>query len=1065
LYAQQNSLVFVDPLIGSSKSSVFTKWGSEGGTYPGAVAPSGYIQLTPETRVLKTKGYDFRDSTIYFFSCLHHNSGFPNGSAGRLFIMPVEVSQKFNLYRYNRTFTHRNEIAQAGYYSVLFPDNNTLVETTASERAGIFRITFPAHVVPQIFIGDAGDISSNSDTIIHGTNFNAVIQLSKGYTSKQEVDGGWLINFTASETGTTVITLTISASTVSVESAQRNIEVEVGERGFDNLRQRTQTSWTKALSVISIDDDDQEKKKIFYTALYHSMLIPWIVSDVDGNYRGADGKVYKASGRRQYGNFSPWDTFRSLNPLLTLLFPGKENDIVLSMLDIYRQTGYLPVESMTGNHAVPIIVDSYLKGITGFDSALAYTAMRKSIVDPPFIQQDMQVYQTLGFIPFSLPESVTRTVEYAYDDWALANYSKAVMHNNDDYNLLLKRSYNYRNLFNVDDLLLLPRNKNEFKMQPGTSGYKEGDKWVYSWFVPHNTRDLINLMGGNKAFADRLDSALTSNAIVFDNETVFHIPYLFNDAGEPGKTQRWLRNLRATRFAATPGGLPGNDDLGSMSSWYVFSALGIYPMCPGRPLYAVGSPLFNAVTMHLENGKKFTIKSKNASNENIYVKSIVLNGEVYNKLIIPHSSLLQGGEMNFIMDRISNKNWQKNNSYIGWSETTNDASFSIVNYSVSKNKVKPNELLWVYFTVKNNGSLGTKRISLFVNNKLYGYKNCMIPANAAITDSIGCRLYSYGKSTIKIESVIGKTVEVMKLDNGIAASLKVSALLVKPIIKDNEEQIISFNVQNISGVERRFKIPVLLNDSLIQVHNILLEPGEIATVSQTVSVTKNGFHSISINGLRKIFKVYDTNKDAIVLDLDMKHSKSDSVIDDRSGFGNDGRIIRTDGISDTLHAGGLLLGKNCFIEIPNSGSLDMLKVSITMMAWIYPTGENNGLVDLFTKGDSHVLQTSGNKTLTFFAGGWGRGDCSVELPANWKNSWHHIAGVCDGKSLKIYIDGKLTGTTQLEDSVNLSIVNKWNLGRNEEFPSERIFSGYMDDVKVFIEPLSASEIVFEMNHK
>jgi predicted alpha-1,2-mannosidase len=281
--------------------------------------------------------------------------------------------------------------------------------------------------------------------------------------------------------------------------------------------------------------------------------------------------------------------------LLTLLYPDKQQDVILSMLDIYKQTGHLPTESMTGNHVIPIIVDSYLKGITGFDSRLAYTAMKKSVLEPPFVQSDMEIFNQKGYIPFTRSESVTRTVEYAYDDWALSQFAKNVVHENKDYLLLQNRAFNYRNLLNTGDLFMLPRNDSEFKLQPGMSGYKEGDKWVYSYFVPHNANDLINLMGGNEQFTARLDSALANNVILFDNETVFHLPYQFNQAGNPALTQKWLRQIMLQRFSNSPGGLPGNDDLGSTSSWYVFSAMGIYPVCPGRPDYAIGTPLFKSV--------------------------------------------------------------------------------------------------------------------------------------------------------------------------------------------------------------------------------------------------------------------------------------------------------------------------------------------------------------------------------------------------------------------------------------------------------------------------------------
>jgi putative alpha-1,2-mannosidase len=1043
---------YVNPFIGTTTSEVLTKWGSEGGTYPGAVAPSGFIQLTPETRISGTRGYNYKDSSIYYFSCLRHMSGFPSGSAGQLFIMPVSSADTNG---YKRSFSHSNEQAEPGYYRVLLSDG-ILVEATASERAGMFRFRFPAGTPPKIWISDAGDITVNSSTTVQGSTVHSVFKFNREISSEKQQSDGSVISFRYLPAEPTVLTVQLSISRIGFENAQKNIAVELNKQDFDQIKTATKSKWTKVLSVVEINDPNELNKSIFYTALYHSLLLPWIVSDADGNYRGEDGKVHKASGKNQYAGFSPWDSYRSLHPLLALLYPDKQKDMILSMLDIYKQSGFLPIESMTGNHSIPIIVDSYLKGITGFDSLLAYNAMKKSIVDPPFLQSDMELFQSHGYIPFSHPESVTRTVEYAFDNWALANYANTVMRNKKDYQLLENRSFSYRNLFNVQDLSFLPRKEEAFNLHPGNTGYKEGDKWIYSYFVPHNGKDLVNLMGGNKAFADRLDSAFSTNLIVFDNETVLHVPYLFNEANESGKTQKWVRKFMQERYNATPGGLPGNDDLGAMSSWYVFSAMGIYPACPGNPVYAIGSPIFHSVTLHLNNGHSFKIKSNNNSDKNPYIRSLKLNNELFSSNTIPHSTVLQEGELLFEMDSQPAANRIIHNKGQGLSVTTGDAKFEMLNYSVSKKQLKPNELFWIHFKLKNTGSLGTKAVRLFINDQLYDIKNCLVPGGQTIMDSISCRLYAFGKSSLRIEFVKNSVLNVINTPSTEKEALEVTGLLVDPVIRINEKQTIRFNAKNIGGVQRLFRIPVVVDGIIIHTKSLQLKPGEATVLSQEFSVTNEGLHSISIENIRQNFKSYSLNKDALILDLEIK-SKVGMIVPDNSGFKNDGQIIKTGSAPLSIDANGLLLGKDCFIEIPNSNSLDRMNSSITMMAWIFPSKEANGLVDLVTKGDNHVLQLAGNK-LGFFAGGWGRGDCIVDLPSNWMNNWHHIAGVCDGKNLHVYIDGNLQGTTILEDSVNLSVLNKWNIGRNEEFPSERIFEGYLDQIKVFATPLSATEI-------
>jgi predicted alpha-1,2-mannosidase len=660
-YAQEEDhLRYVDPFIGTTKSGVLTRWGGDGGTYPGAVAPSGFIQISPETHITGGRGYNYTDTSVYYFSCINHPSGFPDGSAGHLFIMPVMAGKQFEPGKYNSRFSHRDEVARPGYYKIVFKDNQTIAEAVASTRTGVLRFTFARGIKPQIFVGDAGTITMPTKRVLHGEIANTVINISEDYTEKKQVKNGYLLSFKSSAAGRKTIELKLSTSTINFAGAQNNIDKELKQLSFDQLVRRTRDEWAKQLSVIDVKDPDSQNKTIFYTALYHSLLIPWVISDVDDRYRGADNLMHQTNGKKEYGFFSPWDTFRSLHPLLSLLYPEKQNDIILSMLDFYRQTGHLPTESMTGNHAVPIIVDAYLKGITGFDKTLAYEAMKRNIVDSPFVQNDLTVYHRMGYVPFTSSESVTRTVEYAYDDWALSQYARQVANNDKDYQLLQQRGYNYRNLFNSSELFMLPRNGGDFKINPGMSGYKEGDKWVYSYFVPQNGKDLVNLMGGNETFANRLDSALTNNVILFDNETVIHLPYLFNVAGRPGLTQKWCRDIMLSRFKASPDGLPGNDDLGAMSSAYLFNAMGIFPVCPGRPLYAIGSPLFQSVKLHLANKKTFVIESKDQSAPNKYVRSLTVNGQPYEQLSIPHSLLMKGGIMQFVMSESTTEQWPKN---------------------------------------------------------------------------------------------------------------------------------------------------------------------------------------------------------------------------------------------------------------------------------------------------------------------------------------------------------------------------------------------------------------------
>ncbi|HET7115379.1 MAG TPA: GH92 family glycosyl hydrolase [Hanamia sp.] len=1056
-YAQNNNhLRYVDPFIGTTRSKVITKWGSYGGTYPGAVAPSGAIQLTPETRMSDVKGYDYVDSAIYYFSCFDHSSGFPEGSSGRLFVMPVNTS-KFKPGEYRRYFSHAYEVARPGYYKVVFNDDHTIVETTTSTRTGLFRFTFASHIVPRIFIGDAGEITMKSAKVLYGSNANTVINFSEEYLKKEQVSNGWIFTFASSGAKSKVIVFKLSKSSVGIESAQKNIDQEIGNLDFDAVYKRTRNEWSQRLSVIDVTDSSQTNKTIFYTALYHSLLIPWVISDADGRYRGYDRKIHQKSGGYQYGKFSPWDSFRSLNPLLSLLYPDKEEDIILSMLDIYKQAGHLPVGPMTGNHVVPIIVDSYLKGIDGFDKTLAYTAMKKSIVDSPFTRSDMEIYKKDGYVPDLYPESVTSTVEYAYDDWALSQFSKYIICNKDDYKTLLNDGYNYRNLFNVQTLFLLPRNKDKFKLHPGNSGYKEGDKWIYSYFVPQNVKDLVNLMGGNDQFAYRLDSALSNNLILFDNETVFHIPYLFNQAGKPSLTQKWCRKIMLTRYSADPGGIPGNDDLGAMSSWYVFSALGIYPVCPGRLLYTISSPLFQSVTLHLANGKRFVINCVNSSSKNSFIQSLTVNGKPEKQLTISHSTLLKGGTMAFRMGRYPGK-WAANIDPIELSETKRNPDFRFLSSSASKEKVEPDEQFAVHFSLINKGGIGTKIVKLYVKGKQYAYKNCLVLPGQLKEDSITCRLYPVGKTVLKIDKLPPIILEVKSSGKMQEQSFRVTRLAAKPMIKQFSMEHINYTVQNIGGYNHIFHILLTINDSLLFTDSIEIAPGAKKNIEHTIMANQDGLKIIKVGGIVKRYKVYNDNLSSLLLDFPAIKNTDDNIIRDRSGFQNNGYIMWSDSGNVRKDSSRLVFGKDCFVEVPNSESLDIMGQTITMMAWVYPTKAGNGLIDILTKGDNDVLQVHDGRSLSFFAGGWGRGECEVELPENWIQHWHHIAGVCTGKKLYLFIDGILRGTTVLKDTVDLSNFNIWNLGRNEEFPSARIFNGYMKMVKIFEAPLTQKEI-------
>ena len=1041
-----DNLNYVNPFIGTAPSNNPSNWEGHGRTYPGAVAPFGYIQLTPETRLSPSKGYDYRDDDIYFFSCFHHLSGYPNGSSGQCKIMPVENWNSFQINNHKRPFSHNSETAEPGYYKVKFNDNGTTIEATSSIRSGMFRFDFNKNANLKIFIGDIGEIILENPSV-KGSKRNTWIEFETPWQSAEKSGDGYIFTFDKPDQNT--LLLKLSSSSVSFQNAKKNLDAEIPDWDFDALKNKTQNDWKKELSVIEIQDSSIQNKTKFYTALYHSLLIPWIISDTDGTYLGLDGKIQESKGENQYGTFSPWDTFRSLHPLLCIIAPKRQNDMIISMLDIYEQSGQLPVEPMTGFHSIPIIVDSYLKGITGFDKALAYKAMKNLLLSEDIKKADLKSYFLQGFVSSDYPESVTRTVEYAYDDWVLSQFAKEVMNQDDDYSHLLKRSLNYRNLFDPSQLFLVPRNEKDFVHSIDNFGYKEGDKWNYSLFVPQNIRDIINLKGGNHEFSNQLESTLNNRLILFDNEPNFHIPYLFNYAKQPFKTQEWVSKIRETQFTATADGLPGNDDLGSMSSWFVFNALGFFPVCPGVPQYNIGTPLFEKVIIHNQNGNDFTITGLDKSPGNNYILSAKLNGEDFNQVWFNHYEILNGGEITFSLGP-NPADWAVNTSSEPYSVTKKEAVILVDSIWVPKSGVDPNELFKVNFILKNTGSSGVKIARLLTDGKEVARKNIYVEEGKTISDSVFCRLYKPGISKLSLEGS-NKTVNV-KVNKSNVRKFEISHLTYIPLLKVGETQQISFSAKNIGGSFDTIQIPVYLNNKLLKTATVEAAPGETVIQKFNFSDYNSGVNTLQTDSLKGIFKVYADNKNTTLVDLQFQQ-KNSGVIKDQSGLMNHG-IIQTTNTGNPVFSG---FDENNFVEIKNNPSFSVLNNNITMMAWVKLPEPEKYPVSIITQGDHNVIQLNRNE-IEFFAGGWGRGACIVNISNNLFDGWHHLAGVAEGLSLKFYVDGELLQTVPLDNLASLVSRANWNLGRNEEFPGKRIFTGEMNGVKIFAAALSVLEI-------
>ncbi len=705
---------YTNPMIGTD----FT-----GNTYPGAQVPFGMVQLSPDNGLPgwdRISGYFYPDSTIAGFSHTHL-SGTGAGDLYDISFMPVtwpikEADSPLGIYS---TFSHNDEAASAGYYRVLLKDYNINVELTATERCGIQRYTFPeANSSIILNLKKAMNWDFTLDTHIEVVDSRTIrgYRHSMGWSPEQhvyfqtrfsrpfdsfEMDTSAIITMDKGRIGTATIArfnfnthkdeeilVTTALSGVSMEGAALNMEKEAPKDDFDYYYQQAVKKWDNQLGKIEVSSEDGDLKTVFYTALYHAMLAPTLYSDVDGKYFGPDGKIHQAEDWDNYSTFSLWDTFRASHPLFTYIEPERVNDMIECFLHFYEQSGALPLwnlygwetNMMIGYHAVPVIVDAYLKGVGNFDAEKALEACIASANRDDY--HGIGFYKTHGYVPSDKENwSLSKTMEYAYDDYCIAKMAEA-MGKSEIAETFYRRSQNYKNTFNPASSFMQPRDsKGNFMDNYDPEEYIEdiceSNGWQYYWYVPHDIDGLISLTGGMERFGERLDSMFTyeptdrTKLPIFStgmigqyahgNEPGHHIIYLFNRINQPWKTQKYAAEVMRSLYTNEPSGLCGNEDCGQMSSWYVFSALGFYPVDPISGRYEIGSPLFPEAKLHLGNGKTFTIIAHNAGEENPYIQSVHVNGKPYDKSYITHQMIMQGDTVSFEMGNQPGPVWYKDN--------------------------------------------------------------------------------------------------------------------------------------------------------------------------------------------------------------------------------------------------------------------------------------------------------------------------------------------------------------------------------------------------------------------
>ncbi len=737
---------YVDPMIGTAKM---------GHTYPGATVPFGSVQLSPDTDTIPyavngrynpdvykyCAGYQYDDETIVGFSHTHF-SGTGHSDLGDFLVMPTTGELKLNPGTaenpeagYRSRFSHDNEKAEPGYYSVLLQDYNIKAELTATTRVGMHQYTFPkgekAHVIFDLMSGIYNYDDKNvwtfvrveNDTLVTGyrqTNgwartrkvyfamaFNKPIaKYGRKRYDKQPYNGFWgrfnqeenfpeiagekiRMYFDFELESDEKLNIKLAISPVSTEGAVNNMKEEIPDWDFERVKQEARAEWNSELNKIDIASESEEEKTNFYTAMYHAFLGPTEYMDIDGKYRGLDMNIHQADGFANYTSFSLWDTYRALHPLFNVLQPERNADMIKSMMAHYDQSVHsmLPVWShyanenwcMIGYHSVSVIADAIIKGNADFDEERALDAMVQTARTAYF--DGLEYYMKMGYVPEDRSgASVSKTLEYAYDDWAIAQVAKK-LGKEDIYQEFSKRAQNYKNVFDAKSGFMRPKLydgsfKKEFDpLNTHGQGFIEGNAWNYSLYVPHDPANMIEMMGGKAQFAQHLDSLFSMDLpdkyfehtedisregiignYVHGNEPSHHVAYLYNWTDAPWKSQDKIRMVLKDQYQNGADGLGGNDDFGQMSAWYIFSTLGFYPVSPGAPEYALGSPAIHNASIKIGGGKVFKVTAENQSDTNVFVDKVTLNGEILKTPFIKHHDIMKGGELIFYMTEKPNIN-------------------------------------------------------------------------------------------------------------------------------------------------------------------------------------------------------------------------------------------------------------------------------------------------------------------------------------------------------------------------------------------------------------------------
>jgi predicted alpha-1,2-mannosidase len=700
----------------TSYVNTFVGTGGNGHTYPGATLPFGMMQLSPDTRLDGwdgASGYHYKDNHIYGFSHTHL-SGTGITDYMDVLLMPTnEVifnNGSDGEKGYRSAFSHDNEVATPGYYSVRLDDTKIEVSLTVSERSGMHSYLFPENS-NQIVILDLehrdrvldAALFSNDNRIVSGYRFSNAwakdqrlffdLEFSRPYTNvtflnEQTTGSNVKAAFEFDSSISNSLEVKIGISPVDKEGAKLNRVTELRDKSFDQLREEADDVWEKQLNKIVVETYEEEDMYNFYSALYHTMIAPNLYQDVDGRYRGMDMEIYQDKSLNYYTVFSLWDTFRAAHPLYTIIEQERTNDFIKTFLNKYDEGGIIPIwdlsanytNTMIGYHAIPVMADAYLKGIRGYDIDKAFEAMKHSAMQN---KNGLESYKSTGFVSVETePESVSKTLEYAYDDWTIAAMAKALA-NEEDYKTFIQRAQYYKNVYDPETKFMRGRINNKwfapFDPYEVNFNYTEANSWHYSFYVPQDISGHIQLIGGKAQYEQMLDNLFNANTetsgrdqaditgligqYAQGNEPSHHMAYLYNFVNKPAKTQAMIRKILEEQYANAPDGISGNEDCGQMSAWYIFSALGFYPVTPGTNEYIFGSPIVKSAIITLENGKTFQINAPNNKEGRPYIKSVLLNGKEHYKSYLNHNDIINGGTLTYEMSK-RHSDWGASDDHI-----------------------------------------------------------------------------------------------------------------------------------------------------------------------------------------------------------------------------------------------------------------------------------------------------------------------------------------------------------------------------------------------------------------